>query len=363
MIDKVYTLTLTLTQNCNLNCSYCYESNKKTAIMHYKDAVSIILRELDGCPNDMQMEVDLFGGEPFLEFETIKRIVKTIRQKTDKITFFVVTNGTLVHGAIKEWLIANKDVVICGLSYDGNTYMQNINRSNSANMIDLAFFRELYPDQPIKMTISKQSLPFLSDGVRYLYEFGFKEVACNLAYGIDWDNRENEIILENELKKLIDFFLDNPQYKPCSMLEMGIETCVPKDKMFRFCGAGVNMIAYDVDGESYPCQMFMPITAGTEKAKESKNITFYDEEIPLYLLPEKCRNCIVRLSCPTCYGANYLAYGNIYVHAEDYCKLTKRIMKARSYFKGKQWERKQIQLSIEEEHKLINDILTIQTTF
>jgi radical SAM protein with 4Fe4S-binding SPASM domain len=330
--------------------------------MSLTTALSIIYNEIEKTPNDVTLEFDLFGGEPFLEFETIKQIVKDVREKgvTHPYIFFAITNGTLVHGEIKEWLIENRDIFVCGLSYDGTDLMQNINRSNSASRIDLGFFRNHYKNQPIKMTVSKESLPYLAEGVEYLYEFGFDEVSCNLAYGIDWTDPNNENIFNAELEKLIDFFLIHPEYKPCSMLDMGIATCTPEDKMHRFCGSGINMAAYDIDGVSYPCQMFMPITVGKEKAEKSHSLKFYEDEIPLEVIDGKCRDCVVRLSCPTCYGANYRAFGDLYTHSDDYCFLTKKMMKARSYFKAKQWEKGQLKLSDEEAHALINDILIIQ---
>ena len=355
------TITLTLTHSCNLSCLYCYESGKSPQKMSFETAKEIIDDELNR-EDYSYVEIDLFGGEPFLEFELINRLYDYVSSKDWKqdYLFFAVTNGTLVHDKIQEWLRERRDSFICGLSYDGSPQMQDINRSNSADAVDLTFFQELYPDQPIKMTISEQSLKTLADGVEYLYRYGFKDVSCNLAYGIDWTNPQNERILSEELMKLIDFFIANPEYKPCSLLDMGIGTSVKEQPLYRFCGAGINMAAYDVDGTSYPCQMFMPMTSGAEKASKSHGLKFYENTIPEECIDEKCKDCIIKSSCPTCYGANYVAFGNIYKHADDYCKLVKTIMKARSFFKGLQWEKGQLNLNDNEKHTLFNNILRIQ---
>ena len=100
-------------------------------------------------------------------------------------TIFLTTNGTLVHGDVQKWLIDHKDCVICGLSLDGTREMHNTNRSNSFDSIDIDFFAENYPMQDIKMTISRETLPTMAEGVMYAHKRGF-EVSCNLAYGIDW---------------------------------------------------------------------------------------------------------------------------------------------------------------------------------
>jgi radical SAM protein with 4Fe4S-binding SPASM domain len=306
--------------------------------------------------------LDFFGGEPFLEFDLIKKLVASVKSKKwdNNYFFFVDTNGTLIHGDIQDWLIENTDCFSCGLSYDGTYEMQNINRCNSADMIDLDFFLKQYAKEDIKMTVSPETLHMLADGVIFLHEKGF-EISCNLAYGVDWSDKSFPEILERELKKLIEYYIENPDITPCSMLNMGIETIAyGTDKIFRYCGCGLDMTAYDVDGKSYPCHLFMPLSAGKKKAARAGELTFYDEEIPIELIEDKCKKCVIKSICPTCYGSNYISFRDIYKHDDSYCKLIKIIMKARSYFKGKQWELGRLKLSHENEQMLLKSILMIQ---
>ena len=118
--------------------------------------------------------------------------------------------------------------------------------------------------------------------------------------------------------------------------------------------------AYHIDGTVYSCQFFTPLSVGEEKARNSLNLKFYDESIPEENIEEKCGNCVVQSICPTCYGANYAATGNMYLHDDNYCKMTKIIMKARSYFKARQWELGQLNLSSDEEVLLLKSIQIIQ---
>ena len=39
---KIKTITITLTQSCNLKCSYCYENNKSPKVMTFNVAQQII---------------------------------------------------------------------------------------------------------------------------------------------------------------------------------------------------------------------------------------------------------------------------------------------------------------------------------
>ena len=102
-------------------------------------------------------KIVLFGGEPFIKFEHIKNIVEYVEANysSRNITVFISTNGTLLTEEIKNWIRRYKHLLVCGLSYDGTPEMQDINRSNSSSLIDLDFFATTYPDQEVKMTISK----------------------------------------------------------------------------------------------------------------------------------------------------------------------------------------------------------------
>lgn len=361
--EKIRSVTITLTEACNLNCTYCYENHKSKNKISIETFKNIVAKEMMADNGYDAVEFDLFGGEPFLEFNKIKEIYDYILtlNSNKKYALFASTNGTLVHGEIKEWLKTHP-YFVCGLSYDGTPEMNNMNRSNSSSKIDLDFFQKLYPEQDIKMTISKESLETLAEGVIFLQEKGFK-VSCNLAYNIDWSEKSNKDILQRELMKLIDYYLKYPEIKPCSILEMpitNISSANKENKKIRYCGAGISTVAYHIDGTAYPCQFFMPLSVGEEKAKKSLDLKFYDEEIPQELMEEKCLKCVAQSVCPTCYGSNYAATGNMYCHDDNYCELTKIIIKARSYFKAMQWQMGQLQIPDEEVPHLLNSIKIIQ---
>ena len=114
-------ITLTLTNNCNLACNYCYEKHNSDT-MTFDTAVAIINKELQLNASEA-VEIDFFGGEPFLSFDLIRKIVDYICPKKQiekrNIHCFVSTNGTLVHGEVQEWLRFHKEIISCGLSADG----------------------------------------------------------------------------------------------------------------------------------------------------------------------------------------------------------------------------------------------------
>ncbi len=364
--DKnVKSVTLILTEKCNLNCTYCYEHNKSAASMPLEIAKKIIDEEFAKNDEFDFIEIAFFGGEPLIEFDLIKKIVDYVEQQNFKrdYGYFIITNGTLVHGEVKQWLIDHPNV-ICGLSLDGNKLMHDMNRSNSFDLIDLKFFAKNYPEQEIKMTISRESLPHLFEGVVFCHEQGFL-VACNLACGLDWSDPMYEDILGEQLLKLIEFYIKNPDIIPCTILNREIkyiayDNVINNTQTRKWCGTGLNIPTYGVDGEKYPCQYFSPLTLGTEKAKEAKKLTFL-KDIPDELTDPKCVNCILKAICPTCYGENYAATGNMYIHEEARCRLTKIIIKARAYFKAQQWLNNMLEFDDEDdEQALLRAIKMIQ---
>lgn len=360
-MELLHTVTMTLTEKCNLQCLYCYEHNRSDACMSFETAKRIIDYELDHSRGYNLIEFDMFGGEPFIEFDLIKRICEYTYTCNPSIDyrFFVTTNGTLVDKRVQEWLEENPKV-ICGLSLDGTRDMHNANRSNSFDRIDLPFFLEHYPEQDVKMTISYETLESLAEGVIYLHEVGFR-VSCNLAYNINWPVETSKKILENQLSQLVTYYLNNRDVTPCSLIATSIlEVGYDNENAHRPCGAGNEMVAYDVYGNKYPCHFFMPISVGKEKASKANHIAFPKEIIPDNFLVEECKTCVIKPICPHCYGANYARTGNIFVPDRNLCILVKEIMKARSFYYGMLWKNHQLELSRDDEQALLRGIIAIQ---
>ena len=349
---------LTLTNNCNLACTYCYEHNKEVQTMSIDTALKIVEHEMTVDDGSDFVCLYYFGGEPFLQFDTIKQIHSYMHSHTwNKGWFgFSTTNGTLVHGEIQDWLRENASSMEVYVSLDGDREMHNRNRSNSYDKIDVDFFRDEYPFA--KMTVTEDTLPYLADGIISLHERGF-EVSANLGYGIPWTEESPEI-LAVQLERLMEYYLEHPQTKPATILNLAIMDMNPGSKTpKRFCGVGPYMKSYDVDGQAYPCHAFAPLCLGKELAEEAKKLDF---SCPLKLesLDEKCRNCPVVGVCPTCYGINLGASGNVYHIQDDHCRMMKVQFLANAKFKYEQYQRGLLDLSPEDEFRLLRNIRAVQ---
>jgi sulfatase maturation enzyme AslB (radical SAM superfamily) len=68
ILNNITTYTLYLTNNCMLNCPYCYEKKRREKEglykMSWEDIQSILDFALKHCPLDKELDISLFGGEP-----------------------------------------------------------------------------------------------------------------------------------------------------------------------------------------------------------------------------------------------------------------------------------------------------------
>ncbi|MDR0503113.1 MAG: radical SAM protein [Treponema sp.] len=316
------TIMLTITETCNLDCVYCYEHNKKSREMSRELILNIVENALK--ESSTAMEISFHGGEPFLKFDLMRETAEYFWKKynpENKYVFFVTTNGTLLTDEIKKWLSEHKEHFWCGLSFDGTEDMQNKNRSNSAKDVDLEFFAKTWPEQGVKMTVSDLTLSDLAAGTIFLHNKGF-DVNNNLAYGIDWNNNAIITVFSEQLEILMEFYLDNPDIKPSSILSMNIEWFIKDSsiKQERFCGAGKQMKCFDTNGKEYPCHFFMDMNFNKNIPKISNMEMLHSDDC---LQDPFCKDCEIRLVCPTCYGYNYVTTGNPIKRDRNHCILAK----------------------------------------
>lgn len=330
-------IMLLLTENCNLNCLYCYEHKKNSKRMSFDTAKQIIDQNL---PNDAVEEpiiIEVFGGEVFANFSLLKEIYDYVQNNYSylNIMYETTTNGTLVHGEIQEWLRERKEQFFIALSLDGTREMHDQNRvfpdgKGSFDKIDIDFFAKTWPGCPAKMTISEKTLPHFFDGILYLESMGFK-CDATLAVGIDWDFEKNSPILIRELEKLIDYYIENEEKPLCTILNMDLRLIfTPIDNDYRFCGAGLDMTCYDTAGNEYPCQGFAPVSIG-DKAMEYRG---YNEKNFRFTESNMCRRCRWVRLCSNCYAANLQSTDDIQKVALNLCRFYKMCILASAKIQG-----------------------------
>ena len=123
--DVIKALCLHVAHTCNLNCSYCFASQGKyhgeRAVMSLevgKQALDFLIAHSGSRHN---LEVDFFGGEPLMNYDTVKELVAYARQREKEtgkhFRFTLTTNGMLIDDDVIDF--ANREMSNVVLSLDG----------------------------------------------------------------------------------------------------------------------------------------------------------------------------------------------------------------------------------------------------
>lgn len=334
--------TLIVTHQCNLDCVYCYEPHKSTASMRPEVAKQVIDSEFDFVARTGQFDelaIDFMGGEPLMRFNLIREIAEWVWSAPRPVPYilFSTTNGTLLNERRKQWFRRHRQQYYLVLSLDGTPAMHDANRGQSFGRIDLDFFLENWPDQPVKMTVSCGTIDSLADGIVYLQERGFK-VGASLGQGMPW-NSESIAEFSRQLRKLAEYYLEHEHIPPVSLLDVSIQHVLDSrgTGQKKFCGTGTHMAAYDLDGKMYPCHMFTPLVLGTSKIEELQAIKFREDAT---VSDPDCGDCALRNICPTCYGFNYQLAGNVALRDKIMCRLFKAQVEVNCWFQTQLLKRK-----------------------
>lgn len=315
--SKIRTLMLMVTNSCNLNCVYCYESHKTSHKMDFDTAKRAILDVFAETGFD-GVSIQFMGGEPLLAFPLIKDVSEWLWSKNIKYPYslFGATNGTLLNEDMKVWFTANKHRISLGLSFDGDVNTQNTNRSNSASLVDLDYFRDTWPESSVKMTVSTDSLKYLCKNVVFLEQKGFTKIKTDLAYMYGW-TKQHLVLWNEQLSLLKNYYLESNRDMHCSLFNTPIDAILSEEQHAKRCSCGEEMSCVDWDGTIYPCQMFAPISMDSAMYNKVKDIDFADAE---NFQVQECRDCVLQSCCPGCAGCNLKFNGAINRINPFYCK-------------------------------------------
>lgn len=328
--SKTRIVMLTLTEDCNLRCRYCYEATKsRDRYMTLEVAQKAITEYMEMQDQFETIEIDFFGGEPLLAFPLIHQIMDWFhsREWPKKHRFFMTSNGTILTDEMKQCLLHYHCLQI-GISIDGNKTAHNLNRSNSYERVaqNLPFFLEHWPDQIVKMTISAETIPYVADSIIEMEEKGLV-FSANLPFEDIWGTPDQkQTLLEayaEQLDRLVEYYAARPHLYPVSFLAHKVEQAnlppgapVLGGECVRWCGAGHEMIMVDTDGNRFPCHRFSPWVTGRPAPDELANWQTQWK-------PEKCTECKIVDLCPVCAGFNWQENGDTGIRTTYHCEALK----------------------------------------
>ena len=204
-------LTLHLTDNCNLDCKYCFIKRGPGRMSQEVAFAAVRL----GMKNSKSSGLLFYGGEPLLERELIYEIAaytKKQQEKTGcKFYYKMTTNGTLLD---EEFLKFAQGIGLnIGFSHDGPA-QDDCRRFPDKNASALLLEEKIpvllkYQPYAVGMSvIDPSTVHKAAEIVRFLSDSGFRYITMNLNYDrtAHWTKKHLEILGE-EYRKMADMYI------------------------------------------------------------------------------------------------------------------------------------------------------------
>jgi uncharacterized protein len=351
-------LCLNVAHACNFACEYCFAkkgsyggSDALMSVEVAKSAIDFIIKNSDGREH---IEVDFFGGEPLLAFDTIKETIEYAKGNypEKKWRFTITTNGFLLDDAKEAFLYKNDVSIVLSLDGDKTTndkYRLFRNNEGTFNSVfpkikKVAEHRNESGGYYVRGTYTHGTME-ISKTVETLRNFGFKYISLEpvvtreSGVGI---NEADLTSLKKEYEKLTNYYINSQKDESWNFFHFNVDLeagpCI--QKRIHGCGAGVEYVAISPDGSIYPCHQFDGLKE-TKLGDVFNGITnkYLQEKFRkanfLFNKPE-CANCWARFYCSGgCLANNYTMNGDIFKPYQIGCEIQKMRIEAALYVQYK----------------------------
>lgn len=332
----VKALCLHIAHDCNLACKYCFaeegEYHGRRALMSLEVGKKALDFLIENSGNRRNLEVDFFGGEPLMNWEVVKELVRYGRSKEEeynkKFRFTLTTNGVLLNDEVMEFV--NREMSNVVLSLDGRKEVNDKMRPfrNGTGSYDLIVpkFRKLAESRNqtnyyVRGTFTHDNLDFSNDVIHFA-DLGFKQMSIEPVVGDDDEKyaikQEDLPVIMEEYDKLAKEYIKRQKEGNGFnffhfMIDLEQGPCVAK--RLSGCGSGTEYLAVTPWGDLYPCHQFVGqeefllgnVFEGikrTEICDEFKMCNVYAKE--------KCQKCFAKYYCSGgCAANSYKFHGSI----------------------------------------------------
>lgn len=347
--DVIKALCLHVAHTCNLNCSYCFASQGKyhgdRALMSFEVGKRALDFLIENSGSRTNLEVDFFGGEPLMNWDVVKELVKYARSQEGpchkNFRFTLTTNGMLIDDDVIDF--ANKEMSNVVLSLDGRKEIHDRLRidyaGNGSYDRIVPKFQELVKSRGgknyyMRGTFTHTNPDFTKD-IFHMADLGFTELsmepvvaspddpAALTASDIEIVKEQYEILAKEMLRR-------EKEGRPITfyhyMLDLTEGPCIYK--RISGCGSGTEYMAVTPWGDLYPCHQFV----GDEKYKlgdiwngvTNDSLREQFRSCNAYSRSE-CNDCWAKFYCSGGCAANaYHASGSIQGTYEPGCELFKK---------------------------------------
>ena len=347
--NVVKALCLHVAHTCNLNCSYCFASQGKyhgeRAIMSYEVGKRALDFLIENSGTRRNLEVDFFGGEPLMNWDVVKDLVKYARsvekEHNKNFRFTLTTNGMLIDDDVIEF--ANKEMSNVVLSLDGRKEIHDLTRvdyaGNGSYDRIVPKFKELVDSRGgqgyyMRGTFTHAN-PDVTKDVFHMADLGFTELSMEPVVSAPDDPmaltpEDLEVVKEQYeilAKEMIKRDREGRGFTFYHyMIDLTAGPCIYK--RISGCGSGTEYMAVTPWGDLYPCHQFV----GEEEYKlgdiwngvTNDNLREEFRSCNAYAR-EDCKDCWAKLYCSGGCAANaYHATGTIRGIYKPGCELFKK---------------------------------------
>lgn len=243
------------TNQCNMNCTYCYEKNKRKQSISWDTIDKIVDFIVERHNNNLEEQVSVVthGGEPLLEFDKIKFFIDKLNSKIDNVRYFITTNATLMSDDKIDFITKNYSDI--SISIDGTPQIHDMNRifangQGTYSVIEKNINKILSKDNKVKarMTVTPDTVSGLFDSIKHLVDLGFRTIIPAIDnFNDDWT--EDDMANLFEQGKLITDYVKSYSESLCIGL---IDDALSKLENSP-CSGGTSTFSIDTDGKIYPC--------------------------------------------------------------------------------------------------------------
>lgn len=370
-------VTFIVTERCNLQCSYCYEhykTNRDMSIEVAKQCVDLLFKqdeensEYINPDNAPALVLEFIGGEPLVNIELIAQIVdyflevaiKKNHRWKNHYMISMTTNGTLYfRPEVQRFLRRHRGRISMAVTIDGNKELHDSCRKypNGDGSYEEAAkaqhdLSKRYGLNGTKLTIAPANLKYLYTAVvSMIKEFAPPTLHANCVYEEGWTTQHAQLYYE-ELKKIADWVIENEMYRCCrfTLFDSTRYLPSPPEDNQNWCGGNGKMLAFDINGDIYPCTRYAPISMGREQepfiighcdrgievlpgeceiCERLRNITRRSQST------DECFNCPIAKGCSWCTAYNYQVFGTPDKRATFTCCMHRAASLANVYYWNK----------------------------
>lgn len=348
-------ITLYLTPNCNMDCIYCFDNKncKLTERMSPEKAVEFIKVIIKNCKEyglkyNGKLNIHFFGGEPTLEFKTIKAVVEFIEDNKIDPIYWISTNGVTKEENLDYMIEKGFKFNICCDGpphiHDKNRPLKVIKGKKSSDYVESIIKKLIKSKSKIrtKVVITNETMKDMPVIVEYLANLGIQHIrlepvlidgrakrsklksvdprkfvyyflkALDKVYAINKETKKNVYLTNWATRNLFE-----PRDHFCKVVRGNRIALTPKGNITK-CVRNLH------SGDESPFVVGQindqRLNLNKDKIKILKNLSV--EGI------SKCKNCFAKYVCSGgCFNENFYIGGSFKEIYENKCELSRLLLR------------------------------------